>query len=142
MKKINFESSAVQSYLSSIQVIIARMASNSSSSKTWCITLASAIIAFSADKNKPESIWMAIIPITLFFLLDAYYLGIENQYISLYNHFVQKLHRKEAVSEDLFILSPQEKIFIHFLNAIISISVWPFYLLITVMLFVLYKWIF
>jgi len=37
-------SQAVQSHLSIIQSVIQRMASNSTSSKAWCITLVSAIL--------------------------------------------------------------------------------------------------
>jgi hypothetical protein len=144
MNKFNFESSAVQNYLSSIQTIINRMSSNSSSSKTWCITLVTAIIAFASDKDKPDSVLMALIPISLFFLLDAYYLGLEKQYVDLYNNFVNKVFLEEAGPKDIYTLTPnvKENGFVIFIKSAISVSVWPFYILITIMLFVLHGWIF
>lgn len=144
MNNINFESSAVQSYLSNIQAVINRLAANCASSKTWCITLVSAIIVFATDKAKPDSIWMALIPISLFFLLDAFYLGLERRYRALYSGFVLKLHSGTVVLEDIFVLMPsaKEKEFISLAKATLSISVWPFYVLITIMLIIIHSWIF
>jgi len=42
----------VQSHLTILQAVIQRMASNSASSKTWCVTLVSAILVIVADKGK------------------------------------------------------------------------------------------
>jgi hypothetical protein len=44
MKIVTFESPAVHSYLGILQNVIGRMAADSGSCKTWCITLVSAII--------------------------------------------------------------------------------------------------
>ena len=40
-----------QTYLTLLQGIINRFAANSSNCKTWCVTLVSAIVVFSADKK-------------------------------------------------------------------------------------------
>ena len=70
-------SEAVQSHLSILQSVIQRMASNSSSSKAWCITLVSAVLVIVADKGKPDYAYISFIPILLFLFLDAYYLALE-----------------------------------------------------------------
>jgi hypothetical protein len=145
MTSINIDSSSVQNYLNSLQSIINRMAGNSSSSKTWCITLVSAIIAFASDKGKPDSIWVALAPICLFLLLDSYYLALERQFRSLYNQFVSKLHSDKVEAKDLFVLTPisdNGNIWMSTIQAIFSFSVWPFYGLICLMLGILRTWIF
>ncbi|WP_414544018.1 hypothetical protein [Nostoc sp. CCY0012] len=42
--KLTPDSNSVQSYLNILQGVIARMANNSASCKTWCISLVSAIL--------------------------------------------------------------------------------------------------
>ena len=76
--QIKENSQSVQSHLSILQNVIQRMASNSSSSKAQCITLVSAILVIVADKGKPHIALISIIPILLFFVLDTYYLALEN----------------------------------------------------------------
>jgi len=145
MSNIEFESSAVQSYLGNLQSVINRMAANSASSKTWCITLVSAVVVFASDKSKPDSVWMALIPIGLFFLLDAYYLNFEIQFRALYNEFVGKLHLGTAKLEDIYVMTPSmrdKSLWLSTAKAAASFSVWPFYSLVTVMLVILRSWIF
>jgi hypothetical protein len=63
-----------------IQAIISRMASNSFLVKGWSVTLAGAIMAFSAAVNSGWSMLVAILTATGFFWLDAFYLGQERLY--------------------------------------------------------------
>ena len=74
---LTHESASVQSYLSILQGTITRMASNSASCKAWCVTLVSAMLVLIADKEKPDYVWISVVPIVLFVVLDAYYLGLE-----------------------------------------------------------------
>lgn len=131
---ITQDSSAVQSHLGILQSIIQRMATNSSSAKTWCITLVSAILVVVADKDKSEYALIAVIPIFLFFVLDAYYLALEKMFRASYNTFINKLHRENIVPDDLYAVLPQGNVFKSFFCSIASFSIWPFYivLLITV----------
>ena len=69
-EKVSFDSPSVQSYLTILQSVISRMATNSTSCKTWCVSLVSAIIVIVADKGKPNYVWISIVPIVLFPLLD------------------------------------------------------------------------
>lgn len=87
MSKLLNEQSA-QTYLTLLQGVLNRFAANSSNCKTWCITLVSAILLYSADKKLAEGANIALIPTVLFFFLDAYYLSMERDVIAIYNSFV------------------------------------------------------
>jgi hypothetical protein len=99
-EQLTAESTAVQSYLNILQGVISRMATNSANCKTWCITLVSAIIVIIVDKAKPNYVWIALLPIILFFLLDAYYLGQERSFRAIYNGFIQRLNAGNANRND------------------------------------------
>jgi hypothetical protein len=64
---------------------------------------------FASDNEKPISVLMALIPTILIFLLDAYYLGLEKEYRTLYNDFVGKLHSETVTLKDIFVLTPSIK---------------------------------
>ncbi|MBV1929711.1 MAG: hypothetical protein KUG81_09410 [Gammaproteobacteria bacterium] len=139
MSTINPESAAVQSYLVILQGVISRMATNSSACKTWCITLVSAILVIVADKAKPEYALLALMPAVLFLLLDSYYLGLERGFRDLYNQFIKKLHSNTATLEDTFVVNPgggTGHILLLSLKALFSVSVWPFYGLLSAMILV------
>lgn len=143
MAQISFDSTAVHAYINNLQAVINRMAANSASVKTWCITLVSAVIVFASDKNHPDAVWIATIPLVLCFFLDSYYLGLERVFRKVYDDFVAKLSGGMAESKDLFILKPTNYSFWHFtFKSMFSFSIWPFYGLILVMLAVLRSWIF
>lgn len=124
------ESNSVQTYLNTLQNIITRMANNSVSCKTWCISLVSAILVVVADKNKPNYVWISLIPIILFLLLDAYYLAQERSFRDVYNKFVENMHTGKAEIKDLFVLKPivSSNVVKSLCEASFSFSVYPFYL--------------
>ena len=128
-------SQAVQSHLTILQSVIQRMATNSASSKAWCVTLVSAILVIVADKGKPEYALLALIPTFLFLVLDAYYLSLERGFRNAYNSFIKKLHHHDLKAEDLFVVTPQGSIFCMFFGSLCSFSVWPFYGTLTGMIY-------
>src|SRR6266849_609668 len=135
---VGIESPAVQSYLTILQGVIGRVASNSASAKTWCVTLVSAIVVVVAEKGgPPDLIWISLLPVALFFLLDAYYLGLERQFRERYNTFIKKLHEEKAKVDDVFIVTPggdlADTLWEAF-KACGSVSVWPFYILLALIL--------
>ena len=83
------ESPAVQTHLSIIQNVIQRMASNSASCKTWCVTLVSAILVVVIDKDKSAYLLLALLPIVVFLILDVYYLSMEKGFRNSYNDFIR-----------------------------------------------------
>ena len=144
MSKVDYESGAVQSYLGILQGVINRMASNSAGCKTWCITLVSAIAVVISDKSNPSHVWVALLPISLFLFLDAYYLGLEQRFRDSYNDFIKKLHSGDAEIEDVFIVNPGGGFLLTMgstFKAALSLSVWLFYGLLVVMLGIIYKYI-
>ena len=140
MKTLNTESTSIQNYLSILQNVISRMASNSASCKTWCITLVSAILVLVVDKGKPEYIFISLIPVLIFLFLDSYYLALERQFRDLYNVFIKKLHNNEATVEDVFIVSPSKHIVCSIFKAVFSISTLPFYGTLGVMIYLATKY--
>lgn len=130
MDKPTLDSPSVQSYLSFLQALIGRMAGNSSSCKTWCITIVSAILVVVADKGNPLYVWIAAIPVVLFFGLDTYYLALERDFIEQYNIFIRKMHADTAELDDVFIIkSAKGRDFLKTLfGALCSLAVFPFYL--------------
>jgi hypothetical protein len=121
-------SPSVQTHLGIIQNVVQRMAANSASCKTWCITVVAAILVVTAEKEKPGFGWLAIFPTVLFASLDVYYLALEKGFRNSYNVFIQKLHSRTLVVEDLYSLAPTGSTVRLQLEALKSFSVWGFYL--------------
>lgn len=124
----NEESPAVQAHLEIIQSVIRRMASNSASCKAWCITLVSAVLVLVADKERPSYALIAGIPTLLFFVLDAYYLALERCFRCSYNEFIDKLHRGNVQTSDLYAVAPKGSLAKTVFLSLWSFSIWPFYL--------------
>lgn len=120
-------SPSVQTHLGIIQGVIERMASNSTSTKTWCIALVSAVLVTVADKGKPDLALLALIPTILFLALDAYYLALEKGFRNSYKCFVRKVHDGTLTPDDLYSVIPEGRAFVLQLETLRSFSVWGFY---------------
>jgi hypothetical protein len=131
---LNETSPSVQTHLGILQSTIQRMANNSSSSKTWCITVVSAILVVVADKEEPNFAFIALIPTLLFLALDTYYLSLEKAFRESYNSFIHRLHQGELQPSDLYSVSPKGKMSKHQLEALKSFSIWGFYLTLVVLI--------
>lgn len=127
---------AVQTHLGILQGVIQRMASNSASAKTWCVTLVSAILVVGADKSRPGLVWLALIPTILFLGLDAYYLALEKGFRASYAKFIERLHRKTLQESDFYAIEPTGRFERLFLSSLVSLSVWPFYVTLIGMTFI------
>ena len=133
---------SIHNYLNSIQNVINRLASNSAQCKTWCVTVISAVLIFSIDKAKIESIYIGSFLLLLFFFLDAYYLSLERDFRNIYNSFVDKLHNEEKLDKEIYLLKIPTG-FVHRTKAILSrfsLSLFPFYIGISVLLLIVYLW--
>jgi len=72
--------------LDHLQGIIQRLAGNSFLIKGWAVTLVSAVLGFALkDATTSPLAYLAIVPILLFWGLDAYYLAVERNARKLYN---------------------------------------------------------
>lgn len=84
-KPVNKEQFDKLGYLNLIQANISRMAGNSALMKGFSATIVASVLAMSLDKTSCQHIIITIIPILIFALVDAYYLGLERKYRNLYN---------------------------------------------------------
>lgn len=127
MSKLLLEQSA-QTHLTLLQGVINRFAANSSNCKTWCVTIISAILLYSADKNLRDGTTIALIPTVFFLFLDAYYLSLERDAVGIYNDFVA------SPQEEKLFKVPMSASRCHrawgTLCALLSFSVFPCYLII------------
>lgn len=127
---LNRESPAVQAHMTILQGIIGRMADNSRSCKVWCVTLVSSILALVALRGDANHTFIALLPTALFFALDAYYLALERSFRGAYNKFVDKIHERQYVASDLYIVPPPKSLARGTFGAMIRFSVLPFYALV------------
>jgi hypothetical protein len=72
-------------HLEFIQNVVNRMAANSFLIKGWCITLVSALFALAAKDANVRYIIIAYIPVSVFWILDGYYLWQERLFRALYD---------------------------------------------------------
>lgn len=86
-------------HLEFIQGIVTRMAHSSFWVKGWCVTLVSAFLALYAETGKERMLVCTIIPILIFWGLDAYFLKQERIFRELYDSA-----RKGEL--ELFVLTP------------------------------------
>lgn len=136
------ESPGVQAHLGILQAVIQRMASNSSSAKAWCITLVAAMLVVVADKGHPQYALIALIPTVLFLVLDAYYLALERGFRESYRLFIGKLHRGELRAADLYEVNPGGSLARGLVAALLSFSIWPFYMTLLAMILVTMRVVF
>jgi len=64
-------------HMEMIQAVVARLAGNSFVIKGWVLTLTVALLGFAVNKNSSGLAAVALLPITVFWGLDAYYLQTE-----------------------------------------------------------------
>ena len=124
----NENSPAVHAHLSIMQAVIARMAEGSRSSKTWCITIVSAILVLGAGMAEFGHLWIAYVPVALFLGLDMYYLALERRFRGSYNTFLQELRNGDVAASDLYEVAPEGPAVKSWFATLGSVSIWPFYL--------------
>lgn len=139
--KLSEDFPSVQAHLGIIQGVIERMAANSASAKTWCITIVSAILVAVADKSKSDYALLALLPTLLFLSLDAYYLGMEKGFRNAYNDFVKKVHNGTLTTDDLFSVKPQGATSKLQQEAFKSFSVWGFYLMLVLLILIAHSYV-
>lgn len=79
-----------------IQGVIERMASNSFYIKGWAVTLVAAVFVLEGGTNR---VWIAFLPIMIFWILDAYYVRQERLYRHLYSWVIDN---RRSTSDHLF----------------------------------------
>ncbi len=133
-KVIDETSASVQTHLGILQNVIVRMASNSTSAKTWCITVVSAILVVGTDKGKHSYALLSLVPTFLFLTLDVYYLALEKGFRNSYASFVRKVHSGNLRPDDLFSVEPTGEMSSLQIEAFKSFSIWGFYLITAILI--------
>ena len=133
-KSIDAASPSVQTHLSILQGVIERMATNSNSSKTWCITVVTATLIVVGNKNQLDYTLLALVPTLLFLALDVYYLALEKGFRKAYNKFVRKVHNGTLMTNDLYAVKPVGKMSRLRWKVLQSFSVWGFYLFVGILI--------
>ena len=104
-------------HLKLIEDIISRLAHNSFALKGWSITITTALFAFAGVKENGLFLWIGLIPIIFFWLLDSYYLRLEKKYRGLYD----KVRVAETTDFDMSVKGIPARF------PMFTISEWPFY---------------
>jgi len=78
-------------HINLLQGIINRLANNSSSCKTWCLTLTGALLSLAGATKVPALVVFVILPILILRYLDSRYLAQERAYRRHYNDIVALL---------------------------------------------------
>ena len=80
-----------------IQSGINRFASNSFQMKGWMLTIVSALLGFFVNSGNTKFALVAILPVVVFWVLDAYYLQLERKFRGIYNDVVNPEKAKKPV---------------------------------------------
>ena len=90
----NFEKSDVQHFISCLEGIINRMASNSANCKNWLLAIIAGCMAMQPSMQAAtEKIWLAYPLVILFCVLDSYYLGCEKYFRDTMGKFVNEVRK-------------------------------------------------
>ena len=84
------------------------MAENSRSCKFWSITALSAVLFLAARTEVPWYTLIALVPLTLFFLLDVYYLSLERRFRDSYVCILGKLRNGTYGPADIYQIVPAD----------------------------------
>lgn len=112
-------------HLEFIQNVVTRLAQNSSSLKSWTITLVAATFALSLTVTSAWLVAIALLPTVAFSILDAYYLRQERLFRAHYNHVRRNRDGVEAFSMDI---RPYKRDVDGTAKILFSVSVGLFYL--------------
>lgn len=132
---------AVIAHISLLQGVINRMANNSASCKTWCITLVAALLSLAGATHTPGIITFSLVPVLIFGFMDAMYLAQEKAYRDLYKHIITQISNQSYSLTSVYDARASVSVK-HFCSSLMSWSVFPVYLslILAYLLFSLAGW--
>lgn len=110
-------------HLGLLQNVVSRMASNSASVKTYCISIVSAFIGLSVTVAKPDIMNFVVPIITILAFLDAQYLRLERAFRAQYN----SVRQDPLDNEPDFLVTPSFIAGSGLWEVFWSWSIWLFY---------------
>jgi hypothetical protein len=118
---------AATTHITLLQGIITRLAGNSASCKTWCLTLVAALLSLAGAAHAPGVVHFATVPVVIFGFLDAKYLSHEQAYRHLFKEVVGKIRKNEYHLDKVYEAEAALKPGAWF-RALRSTAVYPMYL--------------
>ena len=120
-------------YISLLQENMNRTASARANAKIWLATLATAIAALNFSREGNLLIWIAVVMVVVFYLMDCLYLSLESKYLHLMHTFVDVCkagdeEKRKAMLYNLDISDIHEGA-TSFLNSMVSSRTLPYYLI-------------
>ena len=107
----NYETQDLQ-YLQMMQENITRMAGNSANAKTWLVTIVTGFFAIGCSiKDLDWWLLLAIIPIVVFWYIDAYYLSLERALRNREQIYINLMNSLEKSTGDNLIDEKQNTLF-------------------------------
>lgn len=133
-----FSRSEVQGFISQLDSIINRMGNNSANAKNWLMTLIAASMAIQWTQNNLQNVLWLLIPTVMFMLTDMYYLGMERHFKKLQKNFIDNVRSRKEIDDLVYNIPKTTKCMqiCNTLDTIDSLSIWPFYLIVIVCIFV------
>ncbi|MTQ41958.1 MULTISPECIES: hypothetical protein [unclassified Streptococcus] len=101
-----------------VQSTISRMAQNSFAIKGWTITILVGLFVFLQNDEFRNNIFIYLIPIIFFWLLDSYYLWQERLFRKLYNDIIDNVTEESDLSMNV----TQYKNIVKFYSSLFSVS--------------------
>jgi hypothetical protein len=120
------DSPAVTAHINLLQGIINRLANNSASCKTWCLTLVAAFLSLAGATHVSGIVTFALVPVIVFGFLDAMYLAQERAYRELYRKCAEAIHKKSYTLDCTYDARAEISVGCFFW-ALLSWSVFPIY---------------
>jgi hypothetical protein len=121
------DSPAAIEHIKLLQGIVNRLANNSASCKTWCLTLVAALLSLAGTSRNPALVPISLVPVVMFGFIDTMYLAQERAYRDLYKRMVGKMQNGSYAVTDAFEATAPIN-FGGFCRAFLSWSIWPIYL--------------
>jgi uncharacterized membrane protein len=121
------DNSAVTTHMNMLQGVINRLATQSSSCKTWCLTVVGGMLGLAGSTKIADLAWLALVPVLTFMLLDAYYLACERAFRQLWDAKVERVRAGLYELADTFEMKPSMSTSL-WLKTLLSSSILPVYL--------------
>jgi uncharacterized membrane protein len=121
------DNAAVLAHVALLQAIIARLAGDSASCKTWCLAVVAALLSLAAATHVSGVVTFALVPVVLFGFIDTMYLAEEKAYRDLYAAIVGRIRSGQYALAEVFEARAPISI-CGFLSALGSWSILPVYL--------------
>jgi hypothetical protein len=128
---------AVIAHMNLLQSIINRLANNSASCKTWCLTLVGALVSLAGATHVPGIITFGLVPVVIFGFMDAMYLAQEKAYRDHYKVIVKAIREGTYSLANVYELGAKLGRH-HFFAALLSWSIFPVYFGLVIAYFIAY----